>query len=137
NPSHSRARPCREEGSMNYVDLEQMERSLAASPSRPDCAQEAGSGVVAWGPFTMTHSGLSIAIVKAQGEGKEATERPISGAFEVLGHARDPNGRGWGRWLHWRDADGRLHNRHVTDAALQGDAASICAVLADEGLHIV
>jgi len=92
---------------------------------------------VSWGPFTMTHSGLSIAIVKAQGEGKEATERPISGAFEVLGHARDPNGRGWGRWLHWRDADGRLHNRHVTDAALQGDAASICAVLADEGLHIV
>jgi len=68
---------------MNYVDLEQMERSLAASPSRPDCAQEARSGFVSWGPFTMTHSGLSIAIVKAQGEGKEATERPISGAFEV------------------------------------------------------
>ena len=30
-----------------------------------------------------------------------------------------------------------MHNRHVADAALQGDLASLCAMLADEGLHIV
>jgi hypothetical protein len=60
----------------------------------------------------------------------------IASAFEVIGACRDPHGFGWGKWLRWKDHDGRIHTRHVTDAALQGDPASLCAMLAGEGLTI-
>ena len=60
----------------------------------------------------------------------------ISGPFEILGACRNPQGHSWGKWLRWRDPDGRQHTRHVADAALQGDAASLCAALADGGLKI-
>jgi putative DNA primase/helicase len=56
----------------------------------------------------------------------------VSGRFRW----RDPYGRGWGKWLRWRDADGRIHTRHVSDAALQGDPSVLCGGLADEGLTI-
>ena len=36
----------------------------------------------------------------------------------------------------WRDADGRAHVRHVTDAALQGEAGPLSAMLASDGLAI-
>jgi putative DNA primase/helicase len=122
---------------MNYVDLEQAERILGVGPSHPDCDDDRGPGFVSWGQFTMNSSGLTVTIVKGKGDSKEETESRVSGAFEVLGRARDTSSRGWGRWLRWRDADGRPHTRHVTDAALQGDPGSLCAMLADEGLHIV
>jgi hypothetical protein len=54
----------------------------------------------------------------------------------VIGACRDPNGRNWGKWLRWRDGDGRVHTRHVADAALQGDPSALCGGLADEGLSI-
>ena len=121
---------------MNYVDLEQAERILGAGLSHPDCDDDRGPEFVSWGQFTMNSSGLTVTTVKGKGDSKEETESRVSGAFEVLGRARDTSSRGWGRWLRWRDADGRSHTRHVTDAALQGDARSLCAMLADEGLHI-
>ena len=43
-------------------------------------------------------------------------------------------GKGWGRFLRWRDPDGRPHEKFVADEALQGDPAAICAPLAAEGL---
>jgi putative DNA primase/helicase len=57
--------------------------------------------------------------------------------FEILGLGRNPDGKGWGRFLRWRDADGRQHEKFVSDEALQGDAPAICAPLAAEGLQIV
>jgi putative DNA primase/helicase len=60
----------------------------------------------------------------------------ICSSFEIMGACRDPHGCGWGKWLRWKDHDGRIHTRHVTDAALQGDPASLWAILADEGLTI-
>ena len=60
----------------------------------------------------------------------------VSSPFEVLGRYRDPQGRGWGKLLQFRDADGRVHMRHVSDAALQGDPAGLCAELASDGLRI-
>jgi len=107
------------------------------------CPSAAGSedsrhpAFVSWGQFTMDASGLTMKTVRGKGDTKEESEVLVSSAFELLGHARDPNGRGWGRWLRWRDADDRIHSRHIADAALQGDSASLCAMLADEGLHVV
>ena len=61
----------------------------------------------------------------------------VSASFEILGLGRNPDGRGWGRFLRWRDADGRQHEKFVSDEGLQGDAPAICAPLAAEGLQIV
>jgi putative DNA primase/helicase len=72
------------------------------------------------------------------GRGQNATVETvwIGAPFEVLGACRDPHGRAWGKQIQFRDADGRLHMRHVPDAALQGDPATLCAELAGEGLAI-
>ncbi|XIA66441.1 DUF927 domain-containing protein [Bradyrhizobium sp. TZ2] len=39
-------------------------------------------------------------------------------------------------WLNSSRSDGRPHTHHVSDAALQGDPAPLCAALADDGLRI-
>jgi uncharacterized protein (DUF927 family) len=116
---------------------------LAAAEQGPSCTLAATWGAsdqpafVSWGQFTMNASGLIFTTLKSKGDITKESEVPVSAAFEILGHARDPNGRAWGRWLRWRDADGKIHDRHVPDAALQRDPASLCATLADEGLHVV
>ena len=60
----------------------------------------------------------------------------IARPFEILGQCRDPNGRAWGKQIRFRDADGRVHMRHVSDAALHGEPAGLCAELAGDGLRI-
>ncbi len=76
--------------------------------------------------------------VKVGGGGKNAHIEMawISAPFEVLGACRDPHGRAWGKQLRFHDDDNRTHAHHVSDAALQGDPATLCAALADEGLKI-
>ena len=93
-------------------------------------------GYVSFGLFTMDpDDGLTKEII---GRGKNAPPGPVwvSSPFEVLGRYRDPHGRGWGKLLQFRDADGRMHMRHVSDAALQGDPAGLCAELAGDGLGV-
>jgi hypothetical protein len=92
-------------------------------------------GFVSWGDFTMSAKGLYTSKVRKGGD-EPAKEEWISVAFEVMGACRDSRGCGWGKWLRWKDHDNRIHTRHVTDAALQGDPAALCAMLADEGLTI-
>jgi len=89
-----------------------------------------GPAFVSYGPYEMTAGGLHVRDAK--------TDEPdwISAAFEILGACRDPHGRDWGKYLRWRDGDGRMHMRHVSDAALQGEPAPLCAPLAADGLRI-
>ena len=75
----------------------------------------------------MSAKGLTQKKQKLKGDDCGAEIVNISGPFEILGACRDPLGHSWGKWLRWRDPDGRQHLRHVSDAALQGDAASLCA----------
>ena len=56
--------------------------------------------------------------------------------FEILGQCRDPQGRTWGKQIQFRDADGRVHMHHVSDAALHGEPGALCAELAGDGLQI-
>jgi putative DNA primase/helicase len=97
---------------------------------------EAGPEFVSWGPFKMDVKGLTTEVTKGKGDNATTETIWIASAFEVIGACRDPNGRSWGKWLRWKDRDRRIHTRHATDAALQGDPASLCAMLADEGLTI-
>jgi putative DNA primase/helicase len=83
-------------------------------------------------------AGNGLTKLGSNGRGEPACSNKvwISAAFEVLGECRDPHGRGWGKQLRFRDPDGRVHLRHVANAALQGDPAKLCADLADGGLKI-
>jgi uncharacterized protein (DUF927 family) len=99
-------------------------------------AEEAASAHRSYYPFTMDpEEGLTKEVA---GRGKVSIPETIwiSASFEVLGRCRDPQGLGWGKQLQFRDADHRLHARHVSDAALHGDPAPLCAELASEGLAI-
>ncbi len=91
---------------------------------------------VSWGDFNMSADGLTTKVTKGKSDDATTEAVWISSSFEVIGACRDPRGCAWGKWLRWKDHDSRTHTRHVTDAALQGDPASLCAMLADEGLTI-
>ena len=99
-------------------------------------AFDAGPAFISWGAFTMNAQGLTQETTKGRGEKAETVTEWISAPFEILGACRDPNGRAWGKFIRWRDADGRAHVRHVTDAALQGEAGPLSAMLASDGLAI-
>ncbi|MBB4196684.1 hypothetical protein CCR94_22020 [Rhodoblastus sphagnicola] len=99
-------------------------------------AYEPEPGFLSFGAFEMTAKGLTVEVEKGKGENKTIETVWIASAFEILGACRDPHGRGWGKWLRWRDADKRTHLRHIEDAALQGEPAPLCAALAGEGLRI-
>jgi uncharacterized protein (DUF927 family) len=92
---------------------------------------------ISFGQFTMDADGLRAEVRRGRGANSELEVVPVSASFEILGLGRNPDGRGWGRFLRWRDADGRPHEKFVSDEALQGDAPGICAPLAAEGLQIV
>ena len=102
------------------------------------CAKpfDPGPAYLSFGGFKMTNDGLTVEIEKGGGENKTLELQWISAPFEILGACRDRNGRGWGKYLRWFDADQRVHVQHVADAALQGDPAPLCAGLASDGLRI-
>ena len=102
------------------------------------CAKpyDPGPAFISWGAFTMDRDGLTMEVTKGKSDSAKAVDEWISAPFEVLGATRDPHGRDWGKWLRWRDGDGREHLKHIGDAALQGDPASLCGSLAADGLRI-
>jgi hypothetical protein len=101
------------------------------------CKYHGRPGYVSYGSFTMdAEHGLTKEIVKTLGKTATIETVRISASFEVLGACRDPHGRAWGKLVRFHDADNRVHMRHISDAALQGDPATLCAALADEGLKI-
>jgi len=95
-----------------------------------------GPAFLSYGAFEMTADGLRVEVEKGRGENRTTEKIWLCGAFEIIGASRDPNGRGWGKHLRWRDADGRTHVQLVSDAALQGDPSPLCQSLASEGLRI-
>ena len=99
-------------------------------------AFDPGPAFVSYGAYEMGADGLHVEVEKGRGENKTKASEWIAAPFEILGACRDPHGRGWGKYLRWRDGDGRAHVQHVTDAALQGDPAPLCASLVDGGLRI-
>jgi hypothetical protein len=95
------------------------------------------SGFISYGPFTMDPTeGLTKQVKLGRGKNSGLEQAWISPPFEVLGQCRDPQGRVWGKQIRFRDADGRAHTHHVSDAGLQGEPASLCGELAGDGLQI-
>jgi uncharacterized protein (DUF927 family) len=109
-------------------------QSASAAPSKTATAV---SSYVSYYPFTMdADDGLTKEIAVGSGKSRHVETAWISAPFEILGACRDPRGRSWGKLVRFHDADNRMHDRHISDSALQGDPATLCAALADEGLKI-
>jgi putative DNA primase/helicase len=118
---------------IEWSDLGALRRAAIsyAKPLDPEPA------FVSWGAFTMSgQTGLTVEVKQGKGENATAEDVWVSSAFEIIGASLDPSGHGWGKWLRWRDADQRVHTRHVADSALQGDPSALCGVLADAGLRV-
>jgi Domain of unknown function (DUF927)/Bifunctional DNA primase/polymerase, N-terminal/Primase C terminal 2 (PriCT-2) len=97
----------------------------------------AASGHVSHGPFTMdVDDGLTKQVMTGRGQNSVIETVRVSAPFEILGQCRDPHGRAWGKQIQFRDADGRVHMHHVSDAALHGEPGALCAELAGAGLYI-
>jgi len=103
-----------------------------------NCAKpyDPGTAFVSYGRFEMTRDGLTVEIEKGRGDTKTKENIFVAAPFEILGACRDPHGREWGKFLRWRDPDGRTHSRHIAESALQGDPGPLCAGLVSDGLRI-
>lgn len=84
-----------------------------------------------YGQFKMDETGLYAPSRRSK---EAATPTLVSGPFEIIGRARSPNGRGWGRLILWQDGDGRSHTHLILDADLQGNPSQITSRLANDGL---
>jgi putative DNA primase/helicase len=115
-----------------WSDLESLRRAAIAC-SKP---HEPKPAFVSFDEFTMSARGLTAEVKEGKSDNAITKEIRVSSAFEVLGASRDPTGHGWGKWISWQDADGRVHTRHVPDSALQGEVPTLCGALADAGLRI-
>jgi uncharacterized protein (DUF927 family) len=115
-----------------WTDHDALRKRAMKFARKPDT----GPAYISWGDFAMDSHGQTVEIAKRRGEDSNVETVRVAAPFEILGRSRDPRGSGWGKWLSWCDEDGRHHSRHVADAALHGDAAALCASLADGGLWI-
>ncbi len=90
-----------------------------------------GPAYISYGPYKMSEDGLTF-------EGKAPGGAPIriSAPFEVLGESRNPGSFEWGKMLRFHDGDGKVHQRIVSNALMQGEPAILCSLLASEGLTI-
>ncbi len=119
-----------------WADIAALRRAVVDC-AKPFNAAAAAPAYISFGRFTMDTDGLHTEIKRGRSDKSETEIARVSAPFEILGLGRDPHGRVWGRFLRWRDLDGRSHEKFVADEALQGDASAICAPLAAEGLQIV
>ncbi|WP_294532956.1 DUF927 domain-containing protein [uncultured Rhodoblastus sp.] len=111
--------------------------NLGRDPLRSAGANSTTGGYMSFGPFTMdAGDGLTKEVTITRGKNVNIETHWISAPFEVLGHCRDPHGRGWGKQLRFKDSDGRVHMRHAADADLHGEPTALCADLAGNGLKI-
>jgi putative DNA primase/helicase len=60
----------------------------------------------------------------------------LSGKVEIVAMTRDADGGNWGRWLRWRDGDGRVHEWAMPLRMLATDSSDVRGYLMEHGLAI-
>ncbi len=85
------------------------------------------------GTFELLQSGLFFVTVTEEGQTRKTY---LSPPVEVVASTRTLEGRGWGRLLRWKDAEGRPHEWAMPLEMLQGDGAEMRRTLADRGLSV-
>ena len=121
------------------LSLGALDKAVAAerkqARSRTDAAQRTqpppAPGEVRWPPgYQMTSRGLY---------GPPAGDDPplwLSALFEVLGHARDEAGEGWGVSMRWHDLDGMQHDYALPAELTVADPGRLESELMRRGLRI-
>jgi hypothetical protein len=66
----------------------------------------------------------------------EKPEIVVCGPIEVVAECRDGAGSNWGRFIRWRDADGRIHEWAMPVSLLAGDGLEVRKALLDGGLYV-
>jgi putative DNA primase/helicase len=89
-----------------------------------------------FGPFAMTDEGLTKGVTIKNGKAKITQPVKVAAPFVVIGYCRNPDGEAWGKTIRFRDADGRLHTRHVADITLHSDPSKLAGEIGSGGLHI-
>jgi hypothetical protein len=111
-------------------------KALRKAINRSAKPYEPGPAYISFGAFTMAEDGLTFE--GKLGKADSGTEPiQICSPFEIIGESRNPSSADWGKWLRFRDGDGKLHTHVVANALLQGDPALLCGILAGAGLSIV
>jgi putative DNA primase/helicase len=97
-----------------------------ASPSEPE-----GPPEVEWPAFyAMRPDGLYFQAMEVVPPAR------ICGPFEVLGEARNRDGKGWSIVLAWRDRDQVLHHVHLPRSELLGDGVECFRDLMSAGMDL-
>lgn len=60
----------------------------------------------------------------------------ICGPLEIVAQTRNASGEEWGRWLRWKDPDGRQHQWAMPLSVLAGDGREVVERLLSGGLYI-
>lgn len=115
-----------------WKDLQELQKA-ALKVAKPF---EGASFFVSYGSYKMSDAGLIRESSKGKGDSAEAVQEWICAPFEILGASRNPQGKEWGKWLRWKDADKREHTRHILDSLLHADPGALCQSLASDGLKI-
>ena len=119
-----------------WADMTALRRA-AVGCAKPFDAAESAPTYISFGTFTMDADGLHTEPKRGRDDNSKIENVRVSAPFEIIGRGRDPDGHSWGRFLRWRDPDGRPHEKFVADETLHREASAVCAPLAAEGLQIV
>jgi len=106
-------------------------RRCAEGEAATRAAPRPQNGEVAWPAWVRSKAdGLHVDL------GEAAPPLWLCGCFDVLGEARAPDGTGWGLWLRWHDAEGRLQTILMPRRLLMVAPGELEAMLVDRGLSV-
>jgi len=83
-----------------------------------------------WPPGVYYHS------LMGEGDDAKLSDVWICDPLHIRAQTRDTASNAWGRWLEWRDQDGKAHHLAMPMAALEGDGSEVRRELAHQGLRI-
>jgi putative DNA primase/helicase len=118
--------PCLTEGTLEeLIRTWKTERSPANNKNRPQARSF---------PFEIKDEGVFF--LKEDRNGSLDRIR-LAARVDVVAATRDIAGENWGRWLTWRDEEGRLHKWAMPMELLASDAGAVRTRLFSEGLPFI
>ncbi|MCX9155874.1 DUF927 domain-containing protein [Niveibacterium sp. 24ML] len=80
--------------------------------------------------------GKGVWLIERDREGNERRPRWLCDPLRPVARVRDPENRGWGLLVEFRDPDGRMHREIVPMEHFRGDGLEVAALLLANGLQM-